>query len=329
VNKTIILCGLLFLVSFLLTYFYRYLALRHKVLDIPNERSSHHTPTPKGGGLAIVVSWYIGITYLYYSGDLKANLYLALMSGIIIAVVSYIDDLIELKPIVRLAVHLLTAGLAIFFLQGINPVHIGKFEVAQMILLVPVALFGIVWFVNLFNFLDGIDGYASLEASTIALIMFLITGNIICLILLVSTLGFLSWNWPKARIFMGDVGSTQLGFILVVLGLYFHNESSLSLTQWLMLTSLFWFDATLTLFRRWRNRETLSIAHRKHIYQRAVQSGLSHQKTILFSAMINTLIIGLVFVSLFFKGLLLPMFIVNILFLYLITLKVDSRVPFR
>jgi len=328
-NKTIILSGLLFLVSFLLTYFYRYLALRHKVLDIPNERSSHQIPTPKGGGLAIVVTWYIGITCLYYLGDLNANLYLALMSGIIIAIVSYVDDLIELKPSVRLAVHLISAGLAIFFLEGIKPLHLGKFEVAQMILLIPLVLFGIIWFVNLFNFLDGIDGYASLEASTIALIMFLITGNIICLILLVSTLGFLSWNWPKARIFMGDVGSTQLGFVLVVLGLYFHNESALSLTQWIMLTSLFWFDATLTLFRRWRNGEKLSIAHRKHIYQRAVQSGLSHQKTILFSALINALIIGLVFISLLFKGLLLPVFILNILLLYLITLKVDSRVPFK
>jgi len=128
---------------------------------------------------------------------------------------------------------------------------------------------------------------------------------------------------------MGDIGSIQLGFILVILGIYFHNQAQFSIIHWIMLTSLFWFDATLTLFRRWRNREKLSVAHRKHAYQRAVQSGLTHQQTILISVVVNLLITGLIILSEKFDYLLIPLFIINIILLYLITRLVDKKVPFN
>jgi hypothetical protein len=96
-----------------------------------------------------------------------------------------------------------------------------------------------------------------------------------------------------------------------------------------MLSSLFWFDATLTLFRRWRNKEKLSIAHRKHAYQRAVQSGLTHQKTVLFSVGVNFVIASLVFISRKYDFLLIPSFIINLLFLYGVTLLIDKKVPFE
>lgn len=313
----------------ILTYLIRSIALHHKILDIPNERSSHVNPVPRGGGLAIVITWYIGISILFFAKYIDSNLYFALLSGILLAIISLIDDLINLKPLIRLLIQIVTAIIAFAFLKGINPVSVSDLEIKSWFILFPVAIIGIVWFINLFNFLDGIDGYASLEAITMATLMFVFTGSIINLILIACVFGFLYWNWPKAKIFMGDIGSTQLGFILIVLGIYFHNISELSIIHWIMLSSLFWFDATLTLFRRWRNKEKLSVAHRKHAYQRAVQSGLTHQNTIIISMGINFVIAGLVFISRKYGFLIIPLFLFNLLFLYGITLLIDIKVPFN
>jgi Fuc2NAc and GlcNAc transferase len=127
---------------------------------------------------------------------------------------------------------------------------------------------------------------------------------------------------------MGDVGSTQLGFILVILGIYYHNEGNLSFLWWIILTSPFWFDATLTLFRRWRNREKLSQAHRKHVYQRLVQSGFSHLKVDMLLLIINAVLI--IFVLLFRNNdwlFLLVVFLTQGL-LYSIAMFTDRRKPF-
>ncbi len=166
-----------------------------------------------------------------------------------------------------MSVQILTALNAFFFLKGINPVFISTIEISHLLSFFQLVIIGIVWFINLYNFLDGIDGYASLEAITIAALMFIFTGSFINMIFIACILGFLYWNWPKAKIFMGDIGSTQLGFILIVLGIYYHNKSELSIINWIMLSSLFWFDATLTLFRRWRNKEKLAL-HTGNMYIR-------------------------------------------------------------
>ena len=106
-----------------------------------------------------------------------------------------------------------------------------------------------VWFINLFNFMDGVDGFASVEAIIICAVLFVFSWNFSTILLIVCITGFLCWNWPKAKIFMGDVGSTQLGFILVVFGIYFHNTYEFSILNWIMLASPFWFDATLDSFQ--------------------------------------------------------------------------------
>jgi UDP-N-acetylmuramyl pentapeptide phosphotransferase/UDP-N-acetylglucosamine-1-phosphate transferase len=325
----IILSGFLLLLSYVLTYVIRRVALRHKILDVPNERSSHITPVPRGGGLAIVVSWYIGISILFFSGFIESNLYFAMMSGILLAIVSLIDDIFTLNHLVRIVIQTITALIAFICLDGINPILISGLEFKLNFILYPLTIIGIVWFINLFNFLDGIDGYASIEAIMIAFFMFLFSGSYINLILISCILGFLIWNWPKALIFMGDIGSTQLGFVLVILGIYFHNELKLSIVYWILLSSLFWFDATLTLYRRWKNKEHLSQAHKKHIYQRAVQSGFSHEKIIYFAIIINIIIVGLVYSSLRIEVLLVPVIIFILFFLFGITLFIDRRFPFR
>jgi UDP-N-acetylmuramyl pentapeptide phosphotransferase/UDP-N-acetylglucosamine-1-phosphate transferase len=328
-KSVLCLSGVLFIASFFLTWIIKNISLRKNILDIPNERSSHLVATPRGGGLAIVISWYIGLSMLFLWGLMDQNLFFALLSGILLAVTGLIDDIMNLKPLIRLVTQFISVTLALIFLKGIEPVFFSSREFFPSIFLYIVAVVGMVWFINLFNFLDGIDAYASLEALTIAFVLFVFTGNNINLVLCSCVLGFLIWNWPKAKIFMGDVGSTQLGFILIVLGIYFHNNRQFSIIHWIMLSSPFWFDATITLFRRWRNGEKLSQAHRKHIYQRIVQAGYSHLKTDICLIIINIVLFILILLSIKYSDLLVPLFVLNLIFLLVITGLVDKRMPFK
>ena len=327
--KIIILIISLGFCSFVLTYFIRVFALKNKIVSIPNERSLHVVPTPHGGGLAIVISWYMGISILFLSDIIDSTLYFALLSGTILTIVGLIDDLIGLKASIRLFFHFVTAIIAFVLLGGLRQLVIPGIEMNYLFLVYPLAIIGMVWFINLFNFMDGVDGFASLEAITICLVLFFLSGSIINLLLLACISGFLFWNWPKAKIFMGDVGSTQLGFILVVLGIYFHNTYHFSILNWIMLTSPFWFDATLTLYRRWRNGEKLGEAHRKHAYQRIVQAGFSHLKVNMFLLIVNSFVVIMILIYREIKFLQIPLFVLTLLFFYLITKRVDRRVPFK
>lgn len=327
--KSILLLSFILLVaSFFLTWVIMKFSLKKKILDIPNERSSHTNPTPRGGGLAIVISWYSGITILFLTGLLNKNLYFALLCGILLAIISLFDDLYDIKPVIRLIAQTTAAIISLIFLNGIQPVILFGINIFPNILLVFLTIIGMVWFINLYNFLDGIDGYASIEAIMMSFALFLVAGENTGLVLIASTMGFLIWNWPKAKIFMGDVGSTQLGFILVVLGIYLHNEHRLSIIYWLILAAPFWFDATLTLFRRWRNREKLSIAHRKHMYQRLVQSGFSHLKVDVLLILLNIILILLVLISVRYEMLQISLLVFTLLIMFLISLYTDKRKQF-
>jgi Fuc2NAc and GlcNAc transferase len=180
-------------VSFLLTYLIRHFALRNQIVSIPNERSLHNSPTPVGGGLAIVITWFLGISILFYFGKIERNLYFALLSGVILAIISFIDDLIGLKPSLRLLFHFITAIIAFVFLGGIRQLIIPGIEFNYNFIIYPLAIIGIVWFINLFNFMDGVDGFASLEAMTICLVIFILSGNVINLLLIACLSGFLFW----------------------------------------------------------------------------------------------------------------------------------------
>ncbi|HAF28019.1 MAG TPA: glycosyl transferase [Bacteroidales bacterium] len=326
--KIILVC-LIGILSFILTYVIRIITLKYKIVDIPNDRSSHKLPTPRGGGLAIVISWYMGISILFYFKLIELGLFLALLSGSIIAVVSLIDDIIKVKAIIRLFIHFIAVIIAFHFLGELRPLIMPNLEINYYIFIYPLAIVGMVWFVNLFNFMDGLDGFASTEAIILAIVMFAYSGNIINLLLIASIVGFLYWNWPKAKIFLGDVGSTQLGFILVVLGIYFHNTFKFSILNWIMLSSPFWFDATYTLFRRWRNNEKLSHAHKKHVYQRIVQAGFSHQKVLFSLIIINGIVVVFILLYREFKFLQIPLFAITLILFFFITKLVDQKVPFK
>ncbi len=325
----LILIGMLGFLSFILTYLLRRYALKKQILAIPNERSLHKVPTPKGGGVAIVISWYIGITVMYFSGLMEKEFYYALLCGILLATISLINDFFSLKPWIRLIFHFISAIAAFYFLGGLRPLFIPGIDLNYPLFIYPLAIIGMVWFINLFNFMDGVDGFASVQAILICAVLFVLTWDLSTILLIVCITGFLYWNWPRAKIFMGDVGSTQLGFILIVSGIYFHNTLEFSIMNWIMLASPFWFDATLTLLRRWRNGEKLSEAHRRHAYQRIVLAGFSHEKVNLFLVLINLINISFIIIYRMVKTAQIPVFILTLIFYYLITLYVDKKMPFR
>lgn len=325
----IILYPALALIAFVLTYFIREVALKRKVIDIPNERSSHNTPTPRGGGLAIVICWFLGLMVLRLTNNINPNLFFALLTGLLLAIIGVLDDIYSLSPKLRLVFQFLSAVGAVYFLGGLNIFAAQESSSLLNVAIGLLAICSIIWFINLFNFLDGIDAYASLEAIFFGLAILIITGFNVSILLIVATLGFLFWNWPKAKIFMGDVGSTQLGFVLIVIGIYLHNNGVLNCTFWLCLTSLFWFDASITLFRRFLNKEQLSVAHRKHAYQRIVRSGYSHLRTSLSALLVNSILFIFVYLSIQLD--LLPIFslILSVILLGLIYFIIEKKHPFN
>ena len=314
----------LFILSFSLTYLIKNYAIKKSLVAEVNERSSHTTPTPHGGGIAIALTWFAGISYLYYTNAIAESLYFALMSGIIISVVSYADDLFELSPKIRLLAQSLVAFLGLYFLGGFDEINLFFFSIENHIVTNIFAFLMIVWFINLYNFLDGIDGYAASEALFLAMAAFILFGNSLFLILAVSVLGFLLWNWHKAKIFMGDVGSTLLGYNIAIFTIYFSNQESVNFWIWIILFGVFWFDATLTLLRRFRNKEKLSQAHRKHAYQRLVQSGWSHSKVAIASIFLNILL----FLIIYFIPNILLAFIIAMIILYICIKLVDKQKGF-
>ena len=280
----------LFIVSIVLTYSIKFYALKRSVIDIPNERSSHTVPTPRGGGAAIIVVFYMGLFYFRESIDIQ--LFYALLCGIPIAFIGLLDDIFTLSSKIRFLIQSVSAIASLYFLGGVTSIDFVLFELQGWWLNI-IAFFAIVWLTNLYNFLDGIDGYAGSEAVTVGLGLFLLFHNPLGLVIVAAALGFLMFNWHQASIFMGDIGSTTLGFIFAVF--VFADTGEGSIYVWLVLLSLFWFDATLTLIRRYLNGERISQAHKKHAYQRLVQSGWAHDKVVWTALMFNLAFLGLLY----------------------------------
>ncbi len=318
----------MFLTSFIFTFLIKNFALKRQLTDNPNERSSHTVPTPRLGGIAIIITWFIGLNILYFFQYVDIHLYYALMSGILIAFVSIVDDFSSLSVKIRLAIHFLAAAIAFYFLGGLRPFITYGITLDYPFIVNPIVVVGMVWFINLFNFMDGLDGFASIEAITIAFVIAYFSGTFIPLLLVASIAGFLFWNWPRASIFMGDAGSTQLGFILIVLGIYYHNTFWLSILNWIMIAAPFWFDATYTLYRRWSNGESIGQAHRKHAYQRLTKLGLSHLQVNGILTLINIFIVGMLLIYRSHDYLKIPLTVFTILVLYLLYKWLDKKVPF-
>jgi Fuc2NAc and GlcNAc transferase len=269
------------LASAIITGLIRQFGLRWGVLDVPNERSSHQTPTPRGGGLAVVIAMSCALCVLAWRHLVPPDLLVALLGGgVAVAVVGFLDDRRRLSAGVRLAVHAGAAIWALAWLGGLPPLQLGERVVVLGWPGQLLGLLGIVWVLNLFNFMDGIDGIAASEAIFVAWCGGLLVGSAstgaAAWVLGAACLGFLCWNWPPARIFLGDVGSGYLGYALAVLALAMGRDNPVAIPVWLILGGVFFADATVTLLRRLRRGEQPHLAHRSHAYQQLARRWGSH-----------------------------------------------------
>ena len=284
--------GLVFFASVGLTGLLRSFAQRRNLLDHPNERSSHAVATPRGGGLAIAAVVLIFVLVSFLLAQLALDLFLAVfLGGAMVAGIGYRDDHGHVAPAWRLLVHFLAAGLAMFSLGGFPTWQFGAGQLDLGWFGYFFGAFFIVWLLNLYNFMDGIDGIAGSEAIFVAggasLIGFVLLPDadtvqrslmMLQFVLIAASLGFLFWNWPPASIFLGDVGSGFLGFVLGVLALYNAELGVLPLWSWLILFGVFLVDATVTLVRRIFRREPWYQAHQCHAYQIASRRWSSHKR---------------------------------------------------
>ncbi|RBQ30928.1 glycosyl transferase [Arcobacter sp. FW59] len=316
---------ILFFISFSITYFIKNYMIKKSFVASVNERSSHTVPTPHGGGIALTITWFIGLFYLYFSNQIEQNLFYALLFGAVISVVSFFDDIYELSPKLRLLVQSIVAIGGLYFLGGFETLTFGIFDIQNSIFTNIFAFFMIIWFINLYNFLDGINGYAGSEAVFLSLTGFILFGGNHFLVLAVAVLGFLYWNWNKAKIFMGDVGSTLLGYNIAIFTIYYTNQESANFWIWIILFSVYWFDATLTLIRRKLNKEKLSQAHKKHAYQRLTQSGWSHYKVTNYSIGLNLVL----FIIVYFIPNIFVAFVIALIILVLSMKFVDNKKRFE
>lgn len=271
--------------AWVLTAALRRYALARSVMDIPNERSSHQLPTPRGGGIAIVVSFLLSAFFLStsFSYITRAGALALLGGGLLIAVIGFLDDHGHIPAKWRLLGHFVGAGWVLYWLGGIPAMQLFgvTFHVGWMGYVV--AAFYLVWLLNLYNFMDGIDGLASVEAICVALsgaTLYILLGYsqlaVVPALLACAVVGFLLWNFPRAKIFMGDAGSGFLGIALGILSLQAAWVTPRLLFCWLILLGVFIVDATLTLIRRLLRGDKVYEAHRSHAYQFASRRYGSH-----------------------------------------------------
>lgn len=283
--------------AFLLTGWLRRYALRARLLDVPNARSSHDVPTPRGGGLSLAIVLLTLMPALgAWIGIPLAALAALTLGGLAVAAVGWLDDHTDVPARWRMAVHL-AAAVAVVALAGDIPALAlpwgtwpwGWAGGGVLVLFVG-------WSVNLYNFMDGIDGIAGTEAVTVAGVAAMLLASIgapdwalMAGLIAAAGLGFLGWNWPPARIFMGDAGSGLLGFLLASLAVLSWAYTGLPIWSWLILMGVFIVDATWTLGRRILHGERFWEAHRSHAYQHAARWHGAHRPVTVAVAGINLL----------------------------------------
>jgi len=254
-------------------------ARKHSWLDHPDHRSSHTRATPSSGGAGVMLALALSVAVAAGSGvNWGAAYWLLLGLALMLMLVGLIDDRHNVPPMLRLGAY----GLCCAVLVWVLDFHLAIPAISAWIIL-PLLVLGLLWFLNLYNFMDGIDGLAALQcflaAASASLLAFLAGApvfSLFCLLLALSQLGFLYWNWPPARLFMGDAGSIPSGFLLGGLALYGASTGALPLGCWLVLLAGFITDASWTLIERLLRGVSVTEAHREHAYQRLSRYWGSH-----------------------------------------------------
>ncbi|WP_325918176.1 MraY family glycosyltransferase [Pseudomonas frederiksbergensis] len=279
--------------SWLMTACLRRYALVRNVMDIPNERSAHSIPTPRGGGLSIVLTFLISLPVLVFAGLLTGTEFLAFLgAGALVAVIGFADDHRHISAKWRLLGHFFAAAWVLIWFEGMAPVEMLGVSIAGWKGVIIAAVF-LVWMLNLYNFMDGIDGLASVQAISVCLGMCVVYwlaegGRLVWapLMLAGAVAGFLCWNFPPARIFMGDAGSGFLGVILGAMALQAAWTSPALMWSWLILLGVFIVDSTFTLVMRLIRGEKVYQAHSSHAYQGAARRW-GHTRVTLTIAALN------------------------------------------
>lgn len=320
-----------FSLSWLGTGFFIRVAKNGDLMDIPNSRSSHSTPVPRGGGIVFAALFLLSmLMILLISPHGNSRFLLAIIvGGLIVAALGWIDDVRGLSPKTRLAGQFLAVAIALLLLGGFPSLNLGLTRIHLGMFGFPLALVAGVWLINLYNFMDGIDGLAAGEAILVSFAagLLLLRGgeprlSMILFMLAAFVGGFLFWNWSPAKIFMGDVGSGFLGFVFAVFIIVGERSGSAPALVWAVLLSVFAVDTTLTLLKRIFQRKNLAQAHRDHFYQQAIISGFDHNRVAIVFLTTAGLLCILVW---FFQQYVLPIFILTYIFLCVLWILMYSK----
>ena len=289
----IITFSTLALTLFALALFLTWLIIRVGILSFPNHRSSHHDPVPNSGGLAIVITVFIGFALVYKLGNydqipLQKILGLG-MAALALAIVGLLDDLGYIQSFkIKLVAQFLAACFLLYFDMIIHQLYLpifGSFDLGWWAY--PVTLIWVIGLINAFNFMDGLDGMAGGSAVIVAGFFGLVTFfqgffsiAAFCLVLFATNFGFLVFNFPKAKIFMGDVGSQFLGLVFAAISILGAELNQFQSFLYIMpfLFFHFIFDVMFSFLRRIFLRKNVFQAHRSHLYQLVNQMGWSHAK---------------------------------------------------
>jgi Fuc2NAc and GlcNAc transferase len=289
----LIVLAITLLTSWLLCGIYLRIAQRWQILDLPNERSSHQLPTPHGAGVPLFIALGIGVVTAAVMGENWPPQYYQLLTiAGCLMLVGVLDDLRGLSVPLRFSVYGLSSVLAVTFI--FSP---WQDSVTFALLYAALAVAVLIWMLNLYNFMDGIDGYAAsqcLAACCGAAVLAWSMGPtssypLFCLLLAAAHAGFLCWNWPSARVFMGDAGSVPTGFLLAALMLLGEAQGELPLACWLILLAVFVTDASVTLLWRIATGQPFPQPHRLHAYQRLSRHWGGHLPVVLTLIGINVL----------------------------------------
>lgn len=290
-------------------YAYLRFASKYGPFAAPNFRSLHLRPTPRGAGLAVAVASLLVLTWLYAGHELtSAQFYVYVIGGSVVTLMGMADDRLDISARYRMPFQFLTTGWICYWLGGLAPIDLG-FAVINLGIFGHAALVvGLVWFYNLYNFIDGIDGMASsatifICAAMGAILFFqqeLALGMILAL-LGVSTAGFLLFNWPPARMFLGDTGSSYMGYILSAVFVESLWQNAASIWSWLIVGGFYFADTTLTTVVRLLKVPGWYRPHRSHAYQNLARVWNSHRRVLLLVMAINFLwLLPLLVLSLYF-----------------------------
>lgn len=274
----------------------------------------HQNTTPRGGGIVFVLLWLFTLVIYFWLQE-KANnivglneivlgkeeMLLLFPSTLFVSLLGLWDDHHSLPARRRLMIQILIALFCVGVLGEVSKLQLFSTDAIYLGWAGSMlAILALIWSINLFNFMDGLDGIAGVEALSVLSVGGWLYWGVqpeiakLIWLLMIAVAGFLVWNWPKARVFMGDAGSYCLGLLITLFAILGDCRYNIPVAYWVILYAVFWVDATITVIRRWIAGKHLATAHRDHAYQRLFKAGFNAQRILLWVIGLNSLLIGIV-----------------------------------